>query len=372
MTMPDSTFVVDALMVIASDRRRGAETFAVSLAGALDSHGHSSTVVAMTGAGGPDSLGVEVAGRSRWDSAGLARLVVAARRHDVVVGHGSSALLGGSIVAALAQRPFVYRNIGDPTTWGDRRGAGLRIGAPLRRASAVAALYEDARAQLIQRYGLAARHVRTIPNAADADRFVPTTAPGRDSARSALELDGSLTWLGCVGALSEEKQVSAAIDLVGRNPELGLVVAGDGPEREHLERQAAERAAGRVVFLGSVSDVGRVYAALDVLYLPSRTEGLPGVAIEAGLCGLPVVAAPVGGLPEIVVDALTGRLVDPHDLDAVAASVAEVVALRVPMGAAARRHVEERYSMTTVAAAWSALLDDVVSERCGGRSTRGT
>ena len=55
-----------------------------------------------------------------------------------------------------------------------------------------------------------------------------------------------------------------------------------------------------------------------------------------------------------------------------AASIAEVVARRAPMGAAARSHVEERYSMTTVAAAWSALLDDVVSERAGGRSTPGT
>lgn len=371
MAMPDSTPVADALMIIASDRRRGAETFAVNLSNALRSHGHGSTVVALSGEGDPDSLRVERAGRSRWDPSGLARLVMSARRHDVVVGHGSSALLGGSIVAALARRPFVYRNIGDPTAWGDRRGATFRIGAPLRSAAAVAALYDVAGGELIRRYRLDSHRVRTIPNAASVDRFVVTTPAARSSARRSVDLDERLTWLGCVGALSEEKQVSVAIDLVGRNPGLGLVLAGEGPERANLERRAAERAPGRVVFLGSVGDVGRVYDSLDVLYLPSRTEGLPAVAIEAGLCGLPVIAAPVGGLPEIVVDGVTGVLVDPHDLDAVAESVAAVLAQRVSMGAAARRRVEERYSMTRVAHAWSALLEDVVSGRAGGRSTPG-
>lgn len=364
--------VASALMIIASDQRRGAETFAVALSAALESAGHRSTTMAIRGYGGSSAIRVPVAGRSRWDPAGLVRLVAAARRHDVVVGHGSSALLGGYAVAALARRPFIYRNIGDPTTWGARRGADLRIGAPLRRAAAVAALYGEAGRELCLRYRLDPSRVRTIPNGASTERFEVTTPDARSAARERFGLQPGKSWLGCIGALSEEKRVGLAIELVGRDVDLGLVVAGDGPERDALARRANKVAPDRVLFLGSVDDIGPVYDALDVLYLPSRTEGLPAVAIEAALSGLPVVASPVGGLAEVVVDGHTGRLVDPTDLDAARAAVAEAIARRREFGASARGHVERLYSMDHVAREWGSLLDDIVSRRDGGRTRRGS
>ena len=371
MAMTECRVVARALMIIASDHRRGAETFAVALADALRSTGDTSTVVALSGNGGRDAVDVEVMGRSRWDPRGLVRLVRLAHVHDVVVGHGSSSLLNGAAVAAIARRPFVYRNIGDPSAWGVRRGADLRIGAPLRRAASVAALYDVARSELCRRYRLDPRRVRTIPNAVDVHRFAPATSAGRSARRSALGLDPALRWVGCVGALSEEKRVHLAIDAVARIAELGLVVAGDGPERDAARRHADDVAPGRVVFLGSVPDVETVYEAIELLLLPSRTEGLPAVVIEASLCCVPVVAAPVGGLPEVVVDGVTGVLADPADGIAFDRAITEALSRSAELGAAARRHAARRFSMESVSEAWSALLDDVTASG-GRRATRGT
>ena len=358
-------------MIIASDQRRGAETFAVALADALQSTGHTSTVVALCGNGGRDAVDVEVMGRSRWDPRGLVRLVRLAHVHDVVVGHGSSSLLNGAAVAAIARRPFVYRNIGDPSAWGARRGADLRIGAPLRRAAGVAALYDVARSELCRRYRLDPRRVRTIPNAVDVRRFTRVTAAERSARRSEWGLDPALRWVGCVGALSEEKRVHLAVDAVARNAGLGLVVAGDGPERVAVQRHADEVAAGRVVFLGSVSEIESVYEAIELLLLPSRTEGLPAVVIEASLCCVPVVAAPVGGLPEVVIDGVTGVLADPTDPGAFDRAVTDALSRSAELGAAARRHAAQRFSMESVSDAWSALIDDVTASGAR-RATRGT
>lgn len=363
--------VASALMIIASDQRRGAETFAVALSAALEAAGHRSTTMAIRGYGGSSAIRVPVAGRSRWDPAGLVRLVAAARRHDVVVGHGSSALLGGYAVAALARRPFIYRNIGDPTTWGARRGADLRIGAPLRRAAAVAALYGEAGRELCLRYRLDPSRVRTIPNGASTERFEVTTPDARSAARERFGLQPGKSWLGCVGALSEEKRVHLAVDAVARNAGLGLVVAGDGPERDAVQRHADEVAAGRVVFLGSVSEIESVYEAIELLLLPSRTEGLPAVVIEASLCCVPVVAAPVGGLPEVVIDGVTGVLADPTDPGAFDRAVTDALSRSAELGAAARRHAAQRFSMESVSDAWSALIDDVTASGAR-RATRGT
>src|SRR5690606_34647656 len=106
-------------------------------------------------------------GSRRWDPAGLARLSVTVRSFDVLVAHGSSALLHGAVASALSRTPFVYRNIGDPASWGAVRAAQLRIGVPLRRAAAAVSLYGAAADFLGSRYRLA-RPVEVIPNAVPA------------------------------------------------------------------------------------------------------------------------------------------------------------------------------------------------------------
>ena len=116
-----------------------------------------------------------------------------------------------------------------------------------------------------------------------------------------------------------------------------LVVAGDGPERDDLEALAKRVAPGRVTFVGTVADMAGLYASADLLLLTSRTEATPGVLIEAGMAGLPVVAARVGAVPEIVDNEVTGLLVD-SDRPADFAAAVEAAARRArPRRAAGQR-----------------------------------
>jgi glycosyltransferase involved in cell wall biosynthesis len=104
-----------------------------------------------------------------------------------------------------------------------------------------------------------------------------------------------------------------------------------------------------------------VLAAADALVLPSRTEGIPAVVIEAGLAGLPVVASAVGGIPEVVVDGETGALVTPGDEVGLAEAITRALAHAGTLGPAGRERCRRRFELTPVAAAWGALLDEMVA-----------
>src|SRR5262249_54390261 len=123
--------------------------------------------------------------------------------------------------------------------------------------------------------------------------------------------------LGTVGRVVAEKDhallLRAAAPLVSER--VRLVVIGDGPLLAGLRAQAA-MLGSRAAFIhlaGARLDAGRLYPAFDAFVLSSRTEGLPLALLEAMASGLPVVATAVGGIPGVVVDGQTGRLVPPGD-----------------------------------------------------------
>ena len=129
-------------------------------------------------------------------------------------------------------------------------------------------------------------------------------------------------------------------------------MAGEGPDGPEAERVAGQIAPGRVHLLGAVDEPAALMAAADVLVVPSRTEGLAGVAIEASLVGIPTVATDVGFMDEIVEDGVTGRLVPAGDHRALADALT-AVALRVDeMGEAAYRHARDRFALSVVADRW--------------------
>lgn len=349
------------LHLIASDHRRGAETFAVELAEHHRRAGHEVRVLAVEGSATTDALPVEVAGSSRFQPRGGRRIVQAARWSQVVVSFGSTSLLTGATAARWVGRPFVYRNIGDPSVWGAARFADLRIGAPVRTARRVVALYPDAARTLIRAYRLDPGSVRIIPRGVPADRYHPADVAARDRACDVLGLDPTRRWLAYVGSLSDEKDPMLAVASLAHLPdEVGLVVAGGGPMADEVAAAAGAHGE-RCRLLGVARDVTPVYAASDALVLPSRTEGIPGAAVEAGLCGLPVVAFAVGGVPSVVIDGTTGIIVERRDPSAFAGAVGEALADRASLGAAARRHCLERFSMDAVGRAWEAVIDDVLA-----------
>jgi glycosyltransferase involved in cell wall biosynthesis len=110
-----------------------------------------------------------------------------------------------------------------------------------------------------------------------------------------------------------------------RHPEARFAIAGDGELREALERRALELGGDHVSILGNRSDVADLLASFSVFAYPSRFEGLCLAVIEAQAAGVPVVATPVGGIRETVVDGETGWLVPVDDAAALAERIAHVL-----------------------------------------------
>jgi len=133
-----------------------------------------------------------------------------------------------------------------------------------------------------------------------------------------------------VGRLSSEKGVAVLLEAVVRlNERLGsvveLTIAGSGPEETELKKHAKMLGIeANVHFLGYIredAELSRLYQNSDIFILPSYTEGVPKVILEAMANGLPVVATSVGGIPEILEDGLNGLLVPPGDAQAICDSV---------------------------------------------------
>ena len=169
----------------------------------------------------------------------------------------------------------------------------------------------------------------------DLDRF--------DGARPALRSERPL--VGNVARLAPQKDHRTLIEAARLVPEADFVVAGDGGLRHELERQAA---GSRVRFLGARDDVPELLASLDVFAFPSLFEGLCLAVIEAQTAGVPVVATPVGGIRETVVDGETGLLVPTGNPGGLAAAIRRLLEDRPAaeaMAAEAKRRVRERFSI---------------------------
>ena len=341
--------------MITSTDRRGAQIFGVDLGTALLTLGPEVETVALA-EGTAGGLDVPALGTGRpLTPATVAALRRRARDASVVVAHGSSALPACAL-ATVGGPPFVYRTIGDPRYWSPRGLRRARVGWMLRRAAAVVVLWPAAGEELVRHYGVAAARVSVVPNGVPAERFPAADAAARDRARTTLPgVDGTPV-VAYLGSLTAEKAPELAVAAVAALPGATLLVAGEGPERPKLEAAAASAAPGRVHFLGSVPDPARVLAAADVILVPSHTEGIPAVAIEAGLTGRPVVATDVGGMREVVVPGRTGVLVPRPEAQALAAGVAEAARNGAELGLAARNHCLERFEITPVARSWSEVL----------------
>jgi glycosyltransferase involved in cell wall biosynthesis len=143
------------------------------------------------------------------------------------------------------------------------------------------------------------------------------------------------------------------------DPNARFLIAGEcrDPQKfpgSYSERDLERLAGGdaRIRYVGYVKEVENVYHTADIVVVPSRwQEPLGLINLEAGACRRPVVATRVGGIPEVVEDGVNGYLVEPGDVDALAARVATLIAdpaLRARMGEAGRARVERDFTTRPV------------------------
>jgi D-inositol-3-phosphate glycosyltransferase len=226
--------------------------------------------------------------------------------------------------------------------------------------------------QLVELYGADPDRIEVVPPGVDHAFFSPGDRRG---ARAALGL-GDHPVLLFVGRIQPLKGVGVAIaalaELSGAHPDAVLVVVGGPSGADGAAEQAEARALVEELGLGDRVRwvdpqphhmLSTYYRAADVVVVPSRSESFGLVALEAGACGTPVVAAAVGGLLTLVEDGVTGVLVDTRDPAAYARSVAGVLADPAQAGsmgvAAATR--ARHYTWSTSAARLRRLYADLTS-----------
>lgn len=351
------------LHVITDRDRRGAQVFAVDLAAGLRVLGVENQVVALAGGRHGDLLEVETLGPHRRSVRTFSRLRTRARDADVVVAHGSATLLACSVSLLGAGVPFVYRQISDPLHWAPSWPRRLRVAILLRRAKAVVALSDAVADIFAAHYRLPRRKITVLPNSVPADRFAPASPTERSEARRRLGAGPGGVVAAYIGALAVEKGVHDLVESARAVPEVSVLVVGEGPERERLERAAADLPPGRLVLTGALADPTPALHASDLVVLPSRGgDSMPAVLIEAGLCGLPTVSTPVGAIPEVVIDGESGFITPIADVRALVAALerlADDPGLRDRMGAAARTRCLERFSIERTAPGWKTLLTSI-------------
>lgn len=219
-----------------------------------------------------------------------------------------------------------------------------------------------------------AQHVRIpedktviIPNGIDLQRF--ESLPDKHSARAALGLPFDHPLICTVARLDPVKRLDNLLGAVARLPEVRLVVVGEGQERCRLTRLASELGVEqRAQFVGSQRDVLPWLAASDLFVLSSDWEGLSMAVLEAMAAGLPVVAMETGGMPDVVLPGVTGRLVPPGQVDALAQAIAGLLddaGLRQDMGRAAAKRVADSFSLDQMAERTVRLYDELLVQKLG-------
>jgi glycosyltransferase involved in cell wall biosynthesis len=170
--------------------------------------------------------------------------------------------------------------------------------------------------------GMEAEKIRVHYTGVDLERF---EIADRAAAKEALGFEGPVIL--CVGALIPRKGQELLVQALPRLPGVTLLFAGQGQYRRALEKQAEELGVDRRIgFLGSVPHdrLPRIYAAADVMALPSSSEGLANAWVEALACGTPIVITDVGGARELLDRPEAGHIVD-RDPDAIAAAIGDLL-----------------------------------------------
>jgi glycosyltransferase involved in cell wall biosynthesis len=241
---------------------------------------------------------------------------LARMRFDVIVScfaypDGFAAVLAGEELGI----PVIVETLGSDLRCAKSMWARRLVRRALGKASLVTAVSAELRERALE-LGVAPNRVRVMRWGCDEGVF---HLADRTLARTQLNIPQDAELIVFVGRLVEIKGLrelfTALPGLVAERPAVKLACIGEGPMEQELRSRALKSGvAGRTIFVGSLDPHGVAHwlAASNLLCLPSHSEGLPSVVLEAFACGRPVVASAVGGIPEVV-DPSCGILTFPKD-----------------------------------------------------------
>jgi len=224
-----------------------------------------------------------------------------------------------------------------------------------KRADAIAVAATHDVAYVCDRYGIEASCIHVLPNYIDAQLFAPASSHPIQSHPSRLLY---------VGRFTEEKNLFTLLGAVARAG-VPLDLVGHGPLRQSLGEKANECGAS-IRWLGTVSnhELPQLINQYPFFVLPSVAEGMPKTLLEAMVCGLVCIGTDVDGINEVIHDGVDGFLARGLDEEALCLALARALAAdREQIGRAARKTIEERYTLTAVARQESRLFGKLVACR---------
>lgn len=353
--------------VLPLDLARGAQRYARAMRYALDGNGarHRTLTIFESSERALDAdIKLDVP-QTKLFRAGLEpRAVLALARAlekekpEVVVAHGSQPLKYLTLAAPLAP-VLVYYKIGVAHARAYRPYRRKFQALLLRRAARIAGVSRECLDEAAELFSVPRDRLVFIPNGRDPELFFPADAATRSESPV-------LTF---VGHLSATKRPERFVRLVRRLRDAGVEfrarMIGAGPLLTSLGDEA--RAAG-IEVLGRRDDVPELLRDSDVFIFTSVPdgEGMPGVFIEAGLSGVPVVTTDVPGARTVVAHGETGYVVGVDDFEDLVEKSGQLLrdgALRRSMGAAARRRCEAQFSLQNSIERWAQLFDELLRAR---------
>jgi glycosyltransferase involved in cell wall biosynthesis len=302
---------------------------------------------------------------------------VLSSRIDIVHAYNFYGNVFATVPARLGGAPVVIASVRD-------RGPYL---TPLqRRAQRQVCRYADrvlVNADAVKEWligeGVEPARIVVIRNGVDLSRF--DDAVDRAAVRVSLGVPPDAPLVGVISRLSRKRgleQFLAAAARVRRSfPRARFVIVGEPALHDRAYLDELRRAGvnhgleDHVIFTGLRQDVPRLLAALNVSVMPSLDEALSNVLLESMAAGVATVATQVGGTPEAMYDEVTGLLVPPGDVAALATAIARVLSdapLAARLGAAARAHVRTAFSVDRMVDATQTLYLDLLARRTARRA----
>ncbi len=364
------------LHLIDSLRRGGAELLLLHLAPGLQRHGFRVSVGYSTP--GPLREAFQRQGIPTYPLPRLGRLdpllgwrmwrLIRRLRPDIVHTHLFKSHFFGRPAACLAGTPWIVATLHNTDPWLRYPPAAWLYGLTARCAHRLLAVSEAVRRHHVRYTPLPPERVAVLENGIDLSRFEHLSAAAMQ-VRETLGIPPQAPLIGVVGRLVPAKGqalfLQAAARIRTRFPEARFLIVGEGPQEEALRALAQQLGLGTAVrFTGFWEEIPALLAALDVLVVASRYEGLPLVLLEGMAAGTAVVATDVGGVREALGSA--GILVPPGDAAALARACERLLqdaSLRRRLGAAARQRVQARYSLERTLNALVDLYRQLLAER---------
>lgn len=310
--------------------------------------------------------------RTKYDPRSILKVAAILMRERPRILYVTNALLNvvvGRLAAFVARVPLcviVFHSYDIPHS-GKQTKLWLTEKILLPHFDRVIALAETHKTYLISSKLIPAQKVAVVYNGIDLRQFAHPVDVR--AVRRSLQIPDRAKAVGIVANLwpwkGHDVFLRAAAALLREIPDTYFVIAGDGPERDSLEKMAQTLGvADHVRFLGTVGDVPTLLKSVDLSVLSSVTEAFPLALLESMAAARPVVATNVGSVPEIVVNGLTGFLVPPGAPDQLAEAMLRVLrgpGLARKFGEEGRKRVEEKFTVERMICQTESLLLELVN-----------